>query len=617
MHKKKLFGILALLLVCIVVMVSASFAWLTLSTAPEVSGINTYVGANGNLEIALLDSKTFMDPSLITTSVGDSSEVKEITESNKTWGNVVDLSHTSYGLSKISLYPSRLNVTQTAQLPVVSNNNMLVIPRFDVDGRRLEMVSNTLTASLGENDKFIYNIDSQSFGVRGIGSPKDSRMTSQQAALTGAKTLVSSYTLSAQSASESAWNANGDKFLKIYIDHYIDGKDLYSGADLAVVRDTANRMQSAIGYIDAALRQGAVAMAASEIADENTFNVLRKQIENTSVQLSAVLQSASDIAANNFGEWVTTTEEQAIVLQRIVGECDKYASTGCNWEQMYAIVSDLLNSQDTYLNNIRLNQINSQTKLNVLNSVVISKNSGVFAVVAEYCGNYTADFNYAKDVGIEVKTVSNSEKPHLVRLREEIENKKPSAENNQITGAELEEMYGYAVDLAFRCSTNATLQLQTSPENRVNGQTQNPISMGGGSYMQFTAEQLDVDRAVRTMDAIRVGFLDNRNQLLALGKLNISNFEADQNEVKAPLYLYDYSLSPDGSISMGERLKDKNGITLLSGGMAKVITVVVWIDGDHIDNGLAASSSMKKMKGSLNLQFSTDVKLESANIPLG
>ena len=85
--KKKLTAAIAMLLVATIMMVSSTYAWFTLSTAPEVTGITTSVGANGNLEMALLNGNanddategannsgnTYKDMTRITSNVGDSS----------------------------------------------------------------------------------------------------------------------------------------------------------------------------------------------------------------------------------------------------------------------------------------------------------------------------------------------------------------------------------------------------------------------------------------------------------------------------------------------------------------------------------------------------------------
>ena len=99
--KKKLVGAVCMLLVASIMMVSSTYAWFTLSTAPEITGISTSVGANGNLEMALLtsgttdDTNTYKNLDKITSAVGDSG--KAVTEKNLTWGNLVDLKDASYG----------------------------------------------------------------------------------------------------------------------------------------------------------------------------------------------------------------------------------------------------------------------------------------------------------------------------------------------------------------------------------------------------------------------------------------------------------------------------------------------------------------------------------------
>ena len=85
--KKKLMGAVCMLLVASIMMVSSTYAWFTLSTAPEITGISTSVGANGNLEMALLNTDTYGDMTTIKSAVGDSSAVagKSVTASNITW----------------------------------------------------------------------------------------------------------------------------------------------------------------------------------------------------------------------------------------------------------------------------------------------------------------------------------------------------------------------------------------------------------------------------------------------------------------------------------------------------------------------------------------------------
>lgn len=108
--KEKVFGALMMFVIAVVVLTSATFAWITLSTSPEVSAIDTTVSANGNLEIALAHGKA-SDVAFPTSGRGDSSanENTSVVASNITWGNLVNLSDESYGIQGIALRPAMLN----------------------------------------------------------------------------------------------------------------------------------------------------------------------------------------------------------------------------------------------------------------------------------------------------------------------------------------------------------------------------------------------------------------------------------------------------------------------------------------------------------------------------
>jgi hypothetical protein len=133
--RHKLSAAVCMLLVSSIMLVSSTYAWFTLSTAPEVRGITTNVGANGNLEMALLNKDSYIstDEDLgIQSRIGDSSEVVGTVKANETWGNLVDLSDTSYGLSQITLTPARLNLDTSGDTYYV-RTAMLLAPSYGSD----------------------------------------------------------------------------------------------------------------------------------------------------------------------------------------------------------------------------------------------------------------------------------------------------------------------------------------------------------------------------------------------------------------------------------------------------------------------------------------------------
>ncbi len=110
--KEKFIAMLLLLILSASMLTTVSFAWLSLSTNPEISNISTAIAANGNLEIALASGIRVPG----STQLGDGDLA--LTDKNITWGNLVNLADPSYGLSNMVLRPALLNKGQLATNPL-------------------------------------------------------------------------------------------------------------------------------------------------------------------------------------------------------------------------------------------------------------------------------------------------------------------------------------------------------------------------------------------------------------------------------------------------------------------------------------------------------------------
>lgn len=158
--RERVAGVALLLVMSLVMMTSASFAWLTLSKAPEVSSAATTVTANGNLEIAL-SSPEGENPA--ESQVGDSAKSQATTLANLTWGNLVNLSDPAYGLDSLTLRPAKLgNPGELLLRPLVTVN-------YGLDGRAEADYNNNLEFTQWDADeqRFAYS-DEDSYGVRAI-----------------------------------------------------------------------------------------------------------------------------------------------------------------------------------------------------------------------------------------------------------------------------------------------------------------------------------------------------------------------------------------------------------------------------------------------------------------
>ena len=163
--RNKLIAAIAMLLVSMILMVSATYAWFTLSTAPEVKNITTTVAGNGSLEIALMPT----DGLLGSIRSGNSSIVGggtvPITTANTTWGNLVTLSDLSYGLGNINLNPAVLDTTNGGTA-LTDPAKPITVPVFGGDGRIAETSSDDI--ALRSYDTTASKFLGTDYGVRAL-----------------------------------------------------------------------------------------------------------------------------------------------------------------------------------------------------------------------------------------------------------------------------------------------------------------------------------------------------------------------------------------------------------------------------------------------------------------
>ena len=180
--RERVAAVAMLLVVSFTMMVSASFAWYTLSQAPEVSMMATTISGNGNLEIALVgrydEEGVVQQPN--ESAVGDSSaaEGQTLTGANITWGNLVNLSDATYGLSEISLRPALLSGYNLTKAPLYGAT-------YSHDGRVQDVSQTYVYASWTEKpdgDGWYFDAsDNSRYGVRAITSVQYANFTGNAA----------------------------------------------------------------------------------------------------------------------------------------------------------------------------------------------------------------------------------------------------------------------------------------------------------------------------------------------------------------------------------------------------------------------------------------------------
>lgn len=163
--REKVTAVAFLLALSVIMLTSASYAWLTISRAPEVTAVSTNIAANGSLEIALATGNGLTPPG--ESQVGDSAAADEQTTiyANTTWGNLINLNDEAYGLENLVLRPAQLNRSDLLGSPLYG-------AIYTGDGRIERLSSDFAYTSwiIPEPPRSPYFGVSSSVGVRAISS---------------------------------------------------------------------------------------------------------------------------------------------------------------------------------------------------------------------------------------------------------------------------------------------------------------------------------------------------------------------------------------------------------------------------------------------------------------
>ena len=526
--KKKLVGAVCMLLVASIMMVSSTYAWFTLSTAPEITGISTSVGANGNLEMALLtsgttdDTNTYKNLDKITSAVGDSG--KAVTEKNLTWGNLVDLKDESYGLGKIKLMPAALNITKAAAGAfTVKTENLLATPTYGTDGRVADLSGKTYTAKY-DGTNWAFNKDDPGYGVRAIGS--NDNLTPQQAGLLGAKSEYNQALSAAKTTIQNALSANGKGLSNAVMAFALDGAaSELQPEQTAAITAMVDAAEKALAEIDKAYV--ALLKASVTTLDAGKYNAASGALNGKTTLAEAIEELKKVEGAPTIPEGLTTLQNTLKTNKDAVAEAKSKCTTGAG-QDYKAALNALVNTAQVKVNGYTKNQMMNGTEANsaFVNAVVkaggavveMPDGSGVFAYIGSVAGNYAAptkvDIDYKglklKDFDATMKTTATEDTTAGTLLAGITPNGDAGA------NVSLSDTYGYALDMAFRTNAASSyLKLQTEAKQRVYGNSENTDTQGGGSYMAFkstnaangTANLTD-ETVKKLMGAIRVAFID-------------------------------------------------------------------------------------------------------------
>lgn len=558
--RNKMVAAVSMLLVASIMMVSSTYAWFTLSTAPEVTGITTNVGANGNLEMMLLNKDSFnsTEENLgVESGVNDSMAAQKVTLANLKWGNLVDLADQSYGLQSIVMNPARLNITEIKQENAASSytlsSSLLKAPSYTSDGRVLDVDKDTLTSGYSTDDTWKWDEKADNaYGVRVIGTTSGvtERLTAYRAAISARAAAIES----AKNHARNSLLNNGQTLANIVVKAALQDAPTFEKADLEALQELVAQLKTANDAAGEAIVQTVLAYNLSnvrdssgneddKISDADVAN-LKKAFENKAANaLPNTFTRAAD--ESKTGTILTPSGTEAAVTKWSSNN-DKITTAGNKIQELItANKPSYTNGEIMVVVNMLLDKskatvagvtnpgrtdadriIENLTKNNMILEVEMNQDSGIYADIAELAGDYNASGlqikvtvgslgNISVTVNMSTSVVAKDTTGTLPMIPKLDVGSAPAATRDDSVKPLLTDHYGYALDFGFRTNAAASeLQLQTDEIQRVysgDGAAKADTTQGGGSYMEFRTSNIknfSVDELRALMSALRVVFVE-------------------------------------------------------------------------------------------------------------
>ena len=601
--RAKLISAVCMLLVAVTMVISSSYAWFTLSTAPEVSGITTAIGANGSLEIRLNVDSDIND--------------------NHTPGNIVDLSNTTYGLAEIALLPSVIN-----EADGILDPRFLMIPQYGANGKPTGTTAERTEAGKYDGTNFFASGDAT--GVRAVGV--SSGLTDRQYAYRNAKYAATTASNQATTTVATSLNTNGGVLGNIVIKKTTMENATYTPTEVAALGTIIADLKTATGYIETAYKEMIVALAASGLVtgegSDAVYSTVRSKLADGSMTLATIiadgitisgftvnLQGALLDAITALQTTITNVTAAETAFEALDESADSYT-----WDQLSTILDKLIVVNNCKLNGESVSGGMSKEELanSVMNNginITLENGAGAYVEIAAHCGNYDANVTMTNvqaggftfdSLTANMATNSTQDPKHLAAALAQVNAAgEPSGES--ATANPMTEFYGFIIDLGFKTNAaNSNLLLQTTPVDRIYKDNNNEATQGKGSYMTYkaTTTELTNDQVKGLMECIRIVFFEtDSREIIGEARLDTTNVSIGQDGVTAMMYMYKNDALQNGTDG-DAIIKD------LPQNAELEVSVLVYLDGESIGNEDVAATDVKSVTGSMNIQFASDAELK-------
>lgn len=605
--KKKLSAAILMLLVSCIMVVTSTYAWFTLSTAPEVKGIQTTIGGNGNLEIALANNDTWVsgNPETLTSTTNKSTQ-----ETNVTWGNLIDVTE-NYGVNLLSLTPAKLSYAENSTTKL--NSNLIEVPKYGSDGRVSELSAAVMAAVYDANNKAFIQGTTSAYGLRalGISAAMTARQSGYMVALSGitsnaeaARVATSQAmqknggTLGSIAVSLAAVDANGRDAVEFTTTQFIAMQGLVNETIAAVAsieqsiisavktfvasKDMQNTGESTASSTTLTDAQYTLAMAMLDKATLNDFTVTGNTISFTYQNESSNVAVAFDDEAlatviNDYKSILTDlTAANDHLKTKDKSGTDNYnaETTKYTWAEIKGAVEKLMNMEgEIRVSGKSMDELKQlladkdvSAMLPIINNLVVElgKGSGLYYTIASLVGevkaNIKLDITYAgiSAAGTPATIKASTAAPKLPLAATALSGKSPSSEGSTESNI-ISDRYAFALDLLFRTNAaDSDLLLATQPKDRIYSDNANAETMGAGSTMTFTksVSSFSETQMVNLIKNIKLVFIDESFNVLATAGLDVGTSTNQAGET-----VNNYTVNAEGAITADIRIIDTENST--------------------------------------------------------
>lgn len=660
-----------MLVIAMIATVTATYAWVTLSRAPAVSGVNTTVTSNGNLEIALSPA----DGSQPEEFDVDESAIKstDIVKSNLQWGNLINLSDPSYGIHNLILRPAELNTASLIYSPlwgaVYGADGRIVTKDSDYTFAKWSTLGNEFLAS---SDYGVRAIASYTLGTtEGANVVYNEKLAQVNAAhsevndayqkvaklIPSMSSILSTYVQGqvpesmGGGAQDPFTSAQMQSMLNMYNALYDTMKEHEEAlVTLANFQRYVNSINNNVAYeeitwdeleagkvnynaesADAGSKDGVIVLTGLTrfISDYNTIKKDKGYLENyyngasngtktiywdkggeSGYQIQDMVSRLVD-----YSNMSVVIEGVETTFAQITGDVTGYAFKllGMDKEHTNAYIKGGIVKNFEQMAIDQTYRLQGQTN-NAVVTVKVTATLGISMTITIYGDCYTKAVGTSYYMDDYTTTVGN-----------------PLAGKQVVA----EDTYGMAVDFWLRTNAESTyLTLEgalVTEEDPVSGErtilsydgvnrvwgstnatvmTSNSTTQGGGScYIYYADTPEDMNRSLSLLKSMKVAFVDAEGNMVAGARMDTENYHALNGRITVPLVIEENTgVDFTYENEQGQEVTARALMHMVNDA-ARRLTAIIYLDGTRLTNNdvLAAAD----IQGQLNIQFGSSDALDT------